>query len=178
MNNRSKHNRIKYCITFMLAFALFADSYGQTGSAGTTHRKNKLTEVMHYSDTANASADKIWYYYENVHLWPAWDEAMKWGKIKGKFEVGSHGVFKTKMGMKIKFKLISVTPDIEFASISPMMGATVYVYHNLEQISENETRITHRVYMGGPMKKIWLVMFNKDLPGKGVKKIIQLVENE
>lgn len=158
--------------------ALFSNSYGQTISSDTLNKKNKLVEVMNYSDTAKASADKIWYYYENVHLWPEWDEAMKWGKINGKFEVGNKGIFKTKMGMKIKFELISVTPNVEFASVSPMMGAIVYVYHDLEKISENETRITHRVYMGGFMKNIWLMMFNKNLPKKGVKKIIQLVENK
>jgi hypothetical protein len=135
-----------------------------------------MMEGARYSATAKASPESIWHFYEHVELWKEWDGAMAWSLLRGPFVAGSSGVMKPKLGPKVAFTLVSVAPAAEFTLTSKLPGCTVYMHHDLDQISEDETRLTHRLRLDGPLQALWSRMFGRKLLRGAVETIIRLAE--
>lgn len=109
--------------------------------------KWELTESVE----TDATSEQIWSLWENVDAWPLWDQDLSWVKLKGPFEVGTHGEMKPTDGPKVNFNLTEVEKNKKFTNQAKLPFTTMDFSHvyNAASNTDRKASIQHRVEMKG-----------------------------
>jgi uncharacterized protein YndB with AHSA1/START domain len=102
-----------------------------------------------HSTTTTASAAAVWALWADTSTWPSWDEGMQNVTVDGDFAVGTSGTMTITGQPPIPFTLTEVEPNVRFADITEIPGATLRFTHTLTPTGEG-TEISHRVSIEGP----------------------------
>jgi Polyketide cyclase / dehydrase and lipid transport len=137
----------------------------------------------HFEHSAESRADShtVWRRYVDVERWSDWSRhGVEWSRIDGPFEVGTKGKSKPPGSPALAFKLVTVEPDVSFASEVRLPGARLRFEHVIEPRGPG-SRITHRVTLVGPLAFLYTRTVRKGveqgLPD-GVDRLAAMAEAE
>ena len=135
--------------------------------------------TIEVSKITKAKPENIWKLWENVEGWPKWNEALEWSRLLGNFEKGIFGEIKAKGWPVSHFEIIEIAPNRKFKDVSKMPMTILEFSHEICELGQGRTQITHRVSVKGlfslPLKWTMGKKLNENLP-KALDKLAQLAE--
>lgn len=102
-----------------------------------------------HSATTTAPAAAVWALWSDTTTWPSWDAGMENVSVDGDFTVGTSGTMTITGQPPIPFTLTEVEPNVRFADVTEIPGATLRFTHTLTPTGAG-TEISHRVTIEGP----------------------------
>lgn len=130
------------------------------------------------SRLTTAKSEQIWELWTDVSNWSTWDSEVSYSKIVGKFQVGSNGIIKPRVGPKSKFKIIECTAFKSFTSRGVLPLCKIDLIHTISN-TETGLLITHKIVMTGLMTFLFAKVIGSKISAslpESVENLIKLAE--
>ncbi len=122
-----------------------------------------------FSLEMNVSPEAVWRYYENLDLWPVWEEDLEEISLDGGFKTGSRGVMKLAGMPPLSYVLSSVIPRREFWDETETPLGRICFGHVIEEGRTGSVLVRHTVRLESPAATKESVCFLQkifsDVPG-------------
>lgn len=108
-------------------------------------------QVATVTRTTTASPEAIWSLWADVPNRTRWDTGLVWARIDGPFQQGATGEIRLKDQPTRRFEVIESRPPSRYTDrfILPM-GTSMDWHHWIDELGNNQRRVTFRVEVSGP----------------------------
>ena len=114
------------------------------------------------SAETKADPKSIWNCWKDVPSWPKWDHELEWSLIEGPFARGTKGKLKPKGWPETPFCITLVERD-SYQDETILLLTKVVFTHQLQSLTENKTKITHRAEVKGFLAPILRLTLGRKL---------------
>ncbi|HQS83931.1 MAG: hypothetical protein B7Y25_03440 [Alphaproteobacteria bacterium 16-39-46] len=104
----------------------------------------------------NVKKETLWNLWTDVNHWPDWHGDLDYCKLDGTFEIGNYFILKPKGVRPVKIILTEIEKGKKFTDCTLFFGAKMYHTLEIEEIMEDDIKLTSTLVVKGPLKWLWI----------------------